>query len=171
MPKRAIEQGILVFPAGAATDVQVAGRTLLQRGIRTMASAGIKRVLVVLPPGHAPSGKSLVLRPRHPSRANHSGSRSPTQRALPAAQGRLRPPPLLAASPHRRGPATRRPRRADQRRRSRQQRSIPLRVRRVVPGCANRRPLEFARSASAPPRRRRAAPVATRDRQAQRARR
>ena len=60
MRKRAIEQGILVFPAGAATEVQVAGRTLLQRGIRTMASAGIKRVLVVLPPGHAPSGKSLV---------------------------------------------------------------------------------------------------------------
>ena len=60
MRKRAIEQGILIFPAGAATDVQVAGRTLLQRGIRTMASAGIKRVLVVLPPGHAPSGKSPV---------------------------------------------------------------------------------------------------------------
>ena len=60
MRKRAIEQGILIFPAGAATDVQVAGRTLLQRGIRTMASAGIKRVLVVLPPGHAPSGKSSV---------------------------------------------------------------------------------------------------------------
>ena len=55
-----LEQGILFFPAGAATDVQVAGRTLLQRGIRTMASAGIKRVLVVLPPGHASSGKSLV---------------------------------------------------------------------------------------------------------------
>ena len=36
MRKRAIEQGILIFPAGAATDVQVAGRTLLQRGIRTM---------------------------------------------------------------------------------------------------------------------------------------
>lgn len=60
MPKRAIEQGILVFPAGAATDVQVAGRTLLQRGVRTMAHMGIKRVLVVLPPGHTPSGKSLV---------------------------------------------------------------------------------------------------------------
>ena len=60
MGKRAIEQGILVFPAGTATDVQVAGRTLLQRGIRTMASAGIKRVLVVLPAGHAPSGKSPV---------------------------------------------------------------------------------------------------------------
>ena len=60
MPKRAIEQGILVFPAGAATDVQVAGRTLLQRGIRTMAHVGIKRILVVLPPGHTPSGKSLV---------------------------------------------------------------------------------------------------------------
>ena len=60
MPKRAIEQGILVFPTGAATDIQVAGRTLLQRGIRTLASAGIKRVLVVLPPGHAPSGKSLA---------------------------------------------------------------------------------------------------------------
>jgi hypothetical protein len=59
MRKRTIEQGILVFPAGAATDVQVAGRTLLQRGIRTMASAGIKRVLVVLP-GHTPSGKSPV---------------------------------------------------------------------------------------------------------------
>ena len=55
-----LEQGILFFSAGAATDVQVAGRTLLQRGIRTMASAGIKRVLVVLPPGHASSGKSLV---------------------------------------------------------------------------------------------------------------
>ena len=60
MPKRAIEQGILVFPAGAATGIQVAGRTLLQRGIRTMASAGIKRVLVALPPGHTPSDKSLV---------------------------------------------------------------------------------------------------------------
>ena len=60
MPKRTIEQGILVFPAGAATDVQVAGRSLLQRGVRTMASAGIKRILVVLPSGHAPSGKSLV---------------------------------------------------------------------------------------------------------------
>ena len=60
MRKRTIEQGILVFPAGTATEVKVAGRTLLQRGIRTMASAGIKRVLVVLPPGHAPSGKSPV---------------------------------------------------------------------------------------------------------------
>lgn len=60
MRKHAIEQGILVFPAGAATEVQVAGRTLLQRGIRTMASAGIKRVLVVLPSGHAPLGKSPV---------------------------------------------------------------------------------------------------------------
>ena len=60
MPKCAIEQGILVFPAGAATDVQIAGRTLLQRGIRTMASAGIERVLVVLPPDHAPISKSLV---------------------------------------------------------------------------------------------------------------
>ena len=60
MRKHAIEQGILVFPAGTATNMQVAGRTLLQRGIRTMASAGIKRVLVVLPPGHAPSGKSPV---------------------------------------------------------------------------------------------------------------
>lgn len=60
MREHAIEQGILVFPAGAATKVQVAGRTLLQRGIRTMASAGIKRVLVVLPPGHAPLGKSPV---------------------------------------------------------------------------------------------------------------
>lgn len=60
MRKHAIEQGILVFPAGAATNIQVAGRTLLQRGIRTLASAGIKRVLVVLPPGQAPLGKSPV---------------------------------------------------------------------------------------------------------------
>ena len=60
MREHAIEQGILVFPAGAATNMQVAGRTLLQRGIRTMASAGIKRVSVVLPPGHAPLGKSPV---------------------------------------------------------------------------------------------------------------
>ena len=60
MGKHAIEQGVLVFPAGTATKVQVAGRTLLQRGIRTMASAGIKRVLVVLPSGHAPLGKSPV---------------------------------------------------------------------------------------------------------------
>ena len=62
MRKRAIEQGILVFPAGAATDVQVAGRTLLQRGIRTMASAGIKRVLVVLPPATPPAAN-----PRSPT--------------------------------------------------------------------------------------------------------
>ncbi len=60
MRKHAIEQGILVFPAGAAINRQVAGRTLLQRGIRTMASAGIKRVLVVLPPGQAPTDKSPV---------------------------------------------------------------------------------------------------------------
>ena len=60
MPKRTIEQGILVFPTGAATDVQVAGRPLLQRGVRTLARVGIKRVLVVLPPGHTPSGKSLT---------------------------------------------------------------------------------------------------------------
>ncbi len=60
MRKRAIEQGILVFPAGAATEVLVAGRTLLQRGVRTLARVGIKRVLVVLPPGHTPSDKSLA---------------------------------------------------------------------------------------------------------------
>ena len=60
MPKRTIEQGILVFPTGAATNVQVAGRTLLQRGVRTLARVGIKRVLVVLPPGHTPCGKSLT---------------------------------------------------------------------------------------------------------------
>ena len=40
--------------------MQVAGRTLLQRGIRTLARVGIKRVLVVLPPGHTSSGKSLA---------------------------------------------------------------------------------------------------------------
>ncbi len=60
MRQCAIEQGILVFPPGAATDLQVAGRTLLQRGIRTLARVGIKRVLVVLPPGHTPSDQSLT---------------------------------------------------------------------------------------------------------------
>lgn len=60
MRTRAIKQGILVFPAGTATDIRVAGRTLLQRGIRTLASAGLERVLVVLPPGHIPPDKSPV---------------------------------------------------------------------------------------------------------------
>ncbi len=60
MRQRAIEQGILVFPPGAATKVQVAGRTLLQRGVRTLARVGIKRVLVVLPPGHVPSDPALA---------------------------------------------------------------------------------------------------------------
>ena len=55
MRKRTIEQGILIFDASpAALQLQVAGRTLLQRGIRTIAraSASIKRILVVLPAGH-----------------------------------------------------------------------------------------------------------------------
>ena len=52
-----IRQGILVFddaPAGATTHtgLKVAGRSLLQRGIRTMARAGLDRIAVVLPQGH-----------------------------------------------------------------------------------------------------------------------
>lgn len=46
-----IEQGILIFDDSVATELKVAGRTLVQRGIRTMAKAGIDRMLVILPQG------------------------------------------------------------------------------------------------------------------------
>lgn len=60
-----IQQGILVFdevPAGDTghTELKVAGRTLLQRGIRTMARAGLNRILVILPQGHATDIQSSV---------------------------------------------------------------------------------------------------------------
>ena len=51
-----IKQGILIFddpPADTPhTDLKVAGRTLLQRGIRTMAKAGLERIWVILPQDH-----------------------------------------------------------------------------------------------------------------------
>ena len=52
-----IRQGILIFDDTSSdpatlTDLQVAGRTLLQRGIRTMAKAGLDMIGVILPQGH-----------------------------------------------------------------------------------------------------------------------
>ena len=158
MPKRTIEQGILVFPAGAATDVQIAGRTLLQRGVRTLARVGIKRVLVVLPPGHTPSGKPLT-----PDLDIQVEQTTPEAARLPNAPFLL----LKGDCVHHH---------------SSLQALIDAGLQRddlvaqtsddvssgaflSAPGAlslggANRRPLEFARSASTPPRRHRAAPVA-----------
>ena len=48
-----IAQGVLVFDDPATTGLQVGGRTLLQRGVRTLAKVGIDRMLVVLPQGQA----------------------------------------------------------------------------------------------------------------------
>ena len=92
-----------------------------------MAHVGIRRVLVVFPLGHTPSGKSLV-----PDLDIQVEQTTPEAAACPsalaAAQGRFCPPPLLATSPHQRGPTARRPRRANQQRQPRQQRSVSLRA-------------------------------------------
>ena len=48
-----ISQGVLIYDDSSTTGLQVGGRTLLQRGVRTLAKIGVERMLVVLPPGHA----------------------------------------------------------------------------------------------------------------------
>ncbi len=48
-----IQSGILAFDKGVRPERRCAGRTLFERGIRTMARAGIERLVVVVPVGAA----------------------------------------------------------------------------------------------------------------------
>ena len=46
-----IRNGILAFDRGVRPERRCAGLSLLERGIRTMARAGVERLLVVVPAG------------------------------------------------------------------------------------------------------------------------
>ena len=48
-----ITRGVLIFDDPMTTELQIGGRTLLQRGVRTLAKVGIERMLVILPQGQA----------------------------------------------------------------------------------------------------------------------
>ena len=48
-----ITQGVLVFDDPTTTELRIGGRTLLQRGVRTLAKVGVERMLVILPQGQA----------------------------------------------------------------------------------------------------------------------
>ncbi len=50
-----IRQGILAFEPVSTTSRRVAGLSLLERGIRTMARAGIEQILVIVPAGGSPT--------------------------------------------------------------------------------------------------------------------
>ena len=96
-----IRNGILAFDRGVRPERRCAGLTLLERGIRTMARAGIERLVVVVPtraPGRGWAGSPAVSTcswrscPGAPARI----SRFRSGEADPAPAGGLRPPPHLA---------------------------------------------------------------------------